>query len=72
LSKVLNTTTVTGDLSVRQFEGGFTPDGFWIGDKDLSAIIAALFELELSDRGSLDNQELGKVRLTIERLGTSG
>ena len=61
--------SIDGELIVSDSEGGFGPDEITVAGVNLSQLIATLFGLELTPRGSLgEYQKLGPVRLSIERL----
>jgi hypothetical protein len=61
--------SIDGELIVSDSEGGFGPDEITVNGVTLSYMIATLFGLELTSRGSLgEYKKLGHVRLSIERL----
>lgn len=61
--------SIDGELIVSESEGGFGPDEITVAGVDISQLIATLFGLELTSRGSLgEYRKLGPVRLSIERL----
>jgi len=61
--------SIDGELIVSDSEGGFGPDEITVAGVNLSQLIATLFGLELTPRGSVgEYKKLGTVRLSIERL----
>jgi hypothetical protein len=65
--------SVNGELIVSDSEGGFGPDEIMVADVTLSELIAKLFDIPLTARGSIgEYRKLGPVRLSIERLDWGG
>ncbi len=57
-----------GDLVIYQNEGGYASDTVCIDGVDVSDFVAILFDIKPNSRGSVGDQKLGPVRITITRL----
>lgn len=67
---------VTGKLAVSEQEGGYCADSVTIDLEGIAEIVGRLFGIEAGSCGSITGAsgelELGRVRLTIERLPAEG
>lgn len=60
--------TREGELVVNGSDEGFSPDSITIDDIPVSELISILFGITRNAKGSIGSQNLGRVRLTLEKL----